>query len=144
MKLWEVVVSDKLPTEVQKKIKRLLRPGMGVSHYGPKKCLFCGELTTWTTNDKPVCPKCSVQYGFRSDLWLLPPCEVCGKQGEWGTDNRNPPQHFLCYVHRDAWFHWEIPQLHYINGQKEPEKWQEAWNEGWSRFITYMKEQVSV
>jgi hypothetical protein len=144
VKLWEIKVSDKVEPEIQKKIKRLFRPSWSVSHYGPQKCLFCEELTTWTTNDKPVCPKCSVKYGFRSELWLLDPCEVCGKQGEWDTDNRNPPQHFLCYSHRDQWLHWEIPELKHIDSTKQPEKWQQAWDEGWTKFVACMKEQVAV
>ena len=140
-KVWDIVVSDKLPVETQKKIKKLLRPSShpGISHYGPQKCLFCGELTTWTINDKPVCPKCAVGYKFLSELWLLDPCEVCGKQGEWGTDNRNPPQHFLCYYHRDEWFHWSIPELRLIDSKKEPEKWHQVWDEGWARFVEHEK-----
>lgn len=143
-KLWEVIASDKLPVEVRTKIKRLLCPSKGVSHYGPQKCLFCEELTTWTTNDKPVCPKCAVQYGFRDKSWLLPPCEVCGKQSEWGTDNRDPPQYFLCYRHRDEWFGWEVPELDHIDRRKEPQKWRQAWDSGWARFVTFMKERVNV
>lgn len=135
-KAWDITVNDKLPLETQKKIKRVLRPTHpDILHRGPQKCLFCGELTTWAINDKPVCPKCAVQYNFLSKLWLPNPCEVCGKQGEWSTDDW---EHSLCYLHRDEWFHWTIPELQYID-QTEPEKWKQAWKEGWDRFIKHLK-----
>ena len=135
---WDISVSDKLPIEVQKKIKRILRPTRpDILHTGPQKCLFCGQLTTWAINGKAVCPKCAVQYNFLSELWLFDPCEVCGKQGEWATGGQ--PQHFLCYHHRNEWFHWTIPELKSIDGKKEPEKWQQTWNEGWARFIKHQK-----
>jgi hypothetical protein len=140
-KVWDITVSDTISAEIQKKIKKILRPssGPGISHYGPQKCLFCEELTTWIINDKPVCPKCAVRYNFLSELYLLDPCEVCGKQGEWCTDYRDPPQHFLCYHHREKWFHWSVPELEAIDSKKEPEKWKQAWGEGWARFVKHEK-----
>jgi hypothetical protein len=137
MKLWEVVVSDKVEPEIRKKIKRLLKPTHTVAR--PQNCLFCGVDTTWTINDKPVCPKCAVEYKFLGEQWLLDPCEVCGKQGEWAT--ASDPQHFLCYTHRDEWFHWEIPELEFIDSKKQPDKWDKVWEEGWSKFVAYMKEE---
>jgi len=140
-KPWEIVVSDKAEPEIAKKIKQVLKPTQSVGR--PQKCLFCGVDTSWTLNGKPVCPKCSVQYKFLGEQWLLDTCEVCGKQGEWATDGP-PPQHFLCYRHRDEWFHWNKPELAYIDSRKQPEKWREAWEEGWARFVALMKEKVSV
>jgi hypothetical protein len=138
-KSWDIIFNDKLPAEVQKKIKRILRPTQP-DITRPQKCLFCGELTTWAVNGKPLCPKCAVKHGFLSVGWLLDPCEVCGKQGEWSTSPpRDQQQHFLCYQHRDQWFQWTIPELRFIDGRKEPEKWQQTWNEGWARFIKQQK-----
>ena len=133
MKLWEVVVSDKVEPEVQKRIKRLLKPTRSVGR--PQSCLFCDVDTTWTINDKPVCPKCAVKYKFLTEQWLLDPCEVCGKQGEWATDN--DPQHFLCYIHRDKWFHWNRYELDDVGHKKEPVKWRQAWEESWARFVKH-------
>ncbi|MBA7676643.1 hypothetical protein ES703_84887 [subsurface metagenome] len=138
-KLWEIVVSDKVAADIPKKIVQVLKPTLSVGR--PQKCLFCGVDTTWTLNTKPVCPMCSVRYSFLGEQWLLDPCEVCGKQGEWATD---APQHFLCYQHRDAWFKWKTPELEFIDSKKEQEKWRQAWEEGWSRFVAFMKEKVSV
>lgn len=136
MKLWEVVVSDKVEPELRKKIKRILKPTRSVGR--PQKCLFCGVDTTWTINDKPVCPKCAVEYGFLDKGWLPDPCEVCGRQGEWWTEG--DPGHFLCYRHRDEWFHWKTPELEFLDLEKQPDKWNKAWEEGWSRFVAFMKE----
>ena len=138
-KVWVITVSDKLPIETQKKIKRLLRPTQP-DVLRPSECLFCGELTTWGINNKPVCPKCAIKYNFLSELWLLDPCEVCGKQGEWATHPpHDQPQHFLCYQHRYQWFRWTIPELKFIDGKLEPKEWQRVWNEGWARFIKQQK-----
>jgi len=134
------VVSDKVAPDIQKKIKKLLKPYRSVGR--ADKCLFCGVDTTWTLNKKPVCPRCAVRYKFLGEQWLLDPCEVCGKQGEWATEG--DPQHFLCYIHRDAWFHWNIPFLDFIDHEKQPEKWYQAWEEGWAKFVAFMKEKVSV
>ena len=134
-KLWEVVVSDEVAADIQKIIKKVLKPERSVGR--PQKCLFCSVDTTWTINSKPVCPKCSVQYNFLDERWLLDPCDVCGKQGEWCTDGA---QHFLCYQHRDEWVRWRNPELTYIDSKKEPEKWRQAWEEGWARFIALMKD----
>jgi len=137
-KLWDVIVSDKIDADIQKKIKRLLQPIRSVGR--PQNCLFCGIDTTWTLNGKPVCPKCSVQYGLLGEQWLLDPCEVCGKQGEWATEG--DPQHFLCYIHRDEWLHWKNPELDYIDSKKETERWHQAWEEGWAKFVSFMKERM--
>jgi len=134
-KLWEIVSSKSLEPEIQKKIKKLLKPHLSVGR--PQNCLFCGTDTSWTINDNPVCPKCAVQYKFLGEQWLLDPCEVCGKQGEWATDG--DPQHFLCYIHREEWFHWKRPALDHIDHKKEPEKWRRAWDEGWAEFVAFMK-----
>ena len=141
-KLWEIVVSDKVEPEIAKKIKKLLKPYQSVGRV--EKCLFCGVDTTWTLNNKNVCPKCSVKYGFLGEQWLLDPCEVCGQQGEWATDG--DPQHFLCYRHRDEWLHsnWRNPELSYIDSRKEPEKWRQVWEEGWAKFIALAKERDGV
>ena len=139
-KLWEIVVSDKVEPEVRKKLKRLLQPVDSVGQ--PEKCYFCNTETTWTINRKPVCPACSVLYGFIKEDYLPDPCEVCGKQGEWCTAGE--PIHSLCYIHRDAWFHWKIPFLDYIDLKKQPEKWHQAWEEGWAQFVAFMKEKVNV
>lgn len=141
-KLWEIVVSDKVPADIAKKIKKLLKPHQSVGI--PQKCLFCDVSTTWTLNGKPVCPECSVQYKFLGERWLLDPCEVCGRQGEWATVG--PPQHFLCYQHCDEWLrgNWRSPELGYIDREKEPEKWRQVWEEGWARFVALMKERDGV
>jgi len=141
-KLWEIVVSDKVPADIAKKIKKLLKPHQFVGRVEP--CLFCGVDTTWTLNNKNVCPKCSVEYGFLGERWLLGPCEVCQGQGEWATSG--DPQHFLCYRHRDEWFYASppAPELRLIDRKTEPEKWRQTWEEGWAKFVAFMKEKVSV
>lgn len=135
MKLWEVVVKDNIEPETQKKIRRLLQPVLSVSR--PGKCQFCDTVTTWTINNKPVCPACHVQYGFIKKDIIPDPCEVCGRQGEWCTEGE--PIHSLCYIHRDAWFHWKNPELDFIDHKKQSEKWLQVWDEGWNRFTTFMK-----
>ena len=135
MKLWEVVVKDSVEPEIQKKIRRLLQPVLSV--HMPGKCLFCGTDTTWTINNKPVCPSCHVLYGFVKKDRVPDPCEVCGRQGEWCTEGE--PIHSLCYIHRDAWFHWKNPELEFINRKKQPEKWHQVWAEGWNRFVAFMQ-----
>ena len=136
MKLWEVVVKDSVEPEIRKKLKRLLKPVLSVNR--PDKCWFCGTDTTWTINDKPVCPACHIKYGFMPKDRVPDPCEVCGKQGEWCTEG--DPIHSLCYIHRDAWFRWTSPELGFIDSRKEPEKWHQVWEEGWNKFIACMKE----
>lgn len=140
MKLWEIVVSDKVGLEVQKKIKRLLKPVLSV--HEPEKCLFCGTKTSWTVNNKTVCPACHVKYGFVPEDRVPDPCEVCGQQGEWCTEGE--PIHSLCYVHRDAWFNWKNPELEFIDHKKQPEKWNQVWEEGWAKFVAFMKERDGV
>jgi hypothetical protein len=135
-KPWEVVVQDGIEPEVKKKLKRLLQPVPSVR--GPEKCLFCGTMTTWRINNKPVCPACSVKYGFDKADRIPDPCEVCGRQGEWCTEG--DPVHSLCYVHRDEWFHWSNPKLNHIDHKKQPEKWHQVWEEGWAEFVAFMKE----
>jgi len=135
-KLWNIVVSPEVDAGIQKKIKKILKTHRSVGR--PQRCLLCGADTTWTLNGVPVCPKCSVKYGFLGEQWLLDPCEVCGKQGEWATEG--DPQHFLCYIHRDEWFHWKKPELEYVDYRKEPERWIQVWAEGWARFVAFMRE----
>lgn len=136
MKSFEIVVSDKVDADIRKQIKRVLKPARSIGN--PQKCLFCGTDTTWTINDKPVCPKCAVEYGFLDKGWLPDSCEVCGRQGEWWTEGDSP--HFLCYIHRDAWFHWTNPELRLFDFKTDPEKWDQVWNEGWNKFVAFMKE----
>jgi hypothetical protein len=137
MKLWKITVSDKADPEVAKKLKRVLKPFHDISQR-PQKCLFCGVETSWTINDKPVCPKCSIDHGFLDKGWATDPCEVCGQQGEWWTEGKTP--HFLCHIHLHDWFHWKIPELDFIDGEVDPEGWSKAWGTGWNRFIAHMKE----
>lgn len=139
-KLWEVIVSDKVGADVQKKIKRLLQPFSSVGQ--PEVCLFCDTKTTWTINNKPLCPACSVKYGFAKSDRVPDPCEICGQQGEWCTAGE--PVHSLCFVHRDEWLHWKIPELVHIDLGKQPEKWHRVWGEGWARFVACMKEKGSL
>lgn len=114
MKPWEIAVKDNVEPEIRKKIRRILKPYHSVGR--PQNCLFCSIDTTWTINDKPVCPKCAVEYGFLDKGWLPDPCEVCGRQGEW---------------------------LDFVDRKKEPERWHQVWEDGWSRFIACMKEKHS-
>jgi hypothetical protein len=134
MKTWKIVINPRINAEIKKKITRLLRPVFDVRQ--PDKCYFCGTTTSWVINKKNVCPKCAVSYGFLDKQWLLDPCEVCGAQGEWSTDG--DPQHFLCFKHRDEWFHWDNPELRHIDMRKEPEKWHRAWDKGWAEFVACM------
>ena len=137
MKLWEVVVRDSIEQEIRRKIKRLLKPTHSVGR--PQNCLFCGVDTTWTINDKPVCPKCAVGYEFLGEQWLLDPCEVCGKQGEWATDG--DPQHFLCYIHRDNWLSWDTDRNYLLKGsEKLPEVEKHlVWEKCFNTFIQEAK-----
>ncbi|MBA7533116.1 hypothetical protein ES705_25351 [subsurface metagenome] len=137
-KPWGIVVSAKVEPELAKKIKKLLKPHRSVGRV--EKCIFCGVDTTWTLNSKPACPKCSVQYGFLGEQWLLDPCEVCGKQGEWATDG--DPQHFLCYQHRDDWLHWDTDRKYLLKGyEKLPEAEKElVWEKCFNTFIQEAKQ----
>ena len=138
MKLWKVVVKDTIAPEIQRKIKRLLQPILEV--YQPGKCFFCGTLTTWGISRKNVCPACHVKYGFVSADRIPAACEVCGRQGEWWCAG-GKTAHSLCYIHRDAWFHWRrSPELDYINSEREPEKGEKVWEDVWNKFVAFMKE----
>lgn len=139
-KLWVITFSGELAPDIQKKIRRVIKAHHSIGR--PQNCLFCGTETTWTINDEPVCPKCAVKYKFLGEQWLLDPCEVCGRQGEWATDG--DPQHFLCHIHLNDWFKWKIPELDYIDSKRQPDKWHQAWGEGWSKFINFEKEKLSV
>lgn len=138
MKIWDIAFKKDTSTEVQKLLKRILKPVISVGR--PQKCLFCGENTTWAINNNPVCPRDSALYGFMNAEYLPDPCEVCGKQGEWCTEGGT---HSLCYVHRDAWFAWSNPELGFIDSKVEPEKWEQVWEEGWKKFIDFMKERAT-
>ncbi|KKK53294.1 hypothetical protein LCGC14_3096230 [marine sediment metagenome] len=136
MKPWKVTVSNKIEPEIQKKFKRLLRPVLSVAGR-PEKCRFCETMTTWTINNQHVCPACHVKYEFLKS-WRIPDkCEVCAGQGEWCTDNGG---HSLCYLHRNAWHRWKIPELDFIDHAKQKEEWLQAWEEGWAKFISFTKE----
>ena len=136
MKLWEVAVKDSVEPEIRKKIKRLLKPVLSV--HLPGKCQFCGTDTTWTINNKPVCPACHVKYGFVSKDRIPDPCEVCGRQGEWCTEG--DPIHSLCYIHRDAWFDWTrepfLPRGYWKLLENERDI---AWQKAFAEFIQEMK-----
>ena len=136
MKLWKVVVKDNIEPDIQKKIRRLLKPVLSV--HNPGKCQFCGTDTTWTINRMPACPACQVKYGFIKMDYIPDQCEVCGRQGEWCTNGE--PIHSLCYIHRDAWFKWKNPELDFVNHETQPEKWGQVWEEGWGKFINVQKE----
>jgi len=138
MENWKIIVSDKVEPEVQKKLKRVLKPTHDIGR--PQECLFCGVETVWVVNGRPVCLVCAVAYEFLSKGWAASPCEVCDRPGEWWTDG--DPQHFLCHIHRDAWFHWTKPELGLIDSKVEPEKWHQAWTESWNRFVATMKENM--
>ena len=135
MKMFQVVISERVQTETRKKLKRILKPVTSVSN--PGNCELCGTMTTWTINNRLVCPACHVLYGFWPKDSVPDPCEVCGRQGEWCTEG--DPIHSLCYIHRDAWFHWQTPELAFVDHKKQPEKWYQVWEEGWARFVTFMK-----
>lgn len=139
-KLWLIAVYDIAGPELQRKLRRILRPVDGVGNSLP--CELCGKVTTWTINSHPVCPGCCAKYGFVAKDRLPDLCEVCGEQGEWCT--QGDPVHSLCYKHRDGWFHWTIPELEFANNKKQPEKWNRIWEEGWTKFIAFMKEEPSV
>jgi len=135
MKPWAVVVSDKLDQDLYKKIKKLLQPVFSIRQ--PAKCLFCDTLTTWAINNEPVCPACDVKYAFMSKDIIPGACEVCGRQGEWCTETE--PVRSLCFIHRDAWLQWKIPELTYISRKEDPVAWERVWDEGWRRFLACMK-----
>lgn len=139
-KLWVIVVYDIAGPETQRKLRRILKPVDGVGNSLP--CDLCGRVTTWTINSRPVCPGCSVKYGFVAADRVPDPCEICGEPGEWCTEG--DPVHSLCYRHRDDWFHWKIPELDFVDSKKQPEKWKKVWEEGWSKFVAFMKEKASV
>lgn len=107
-KLWKIEVSDTLTPEVQKIIRKVLKPDSSVAG-NPGKCIFCGEETTWTINEQYVCPRCSGKYGFINPDYLPDPCEVCGAQGEWVCGANN--EHSLCFRHRDAWYDFTRSEL---------------------------------
>ena len=134
-KLWGIVVNNEIEPEIRKKIKRLLQPVDSVRQ--PAKCYFCETMTTWTINKKNVCPVCSVKYCFIKECYIPDACEVCGKQGEWCTEG--DLIHSLCYIHRDAWFKWDLPELKCVDSKKEREKWLQVWDEGWNNFVATMK-----
>ncbi|GAH90697.1 unnamed protein product [marine sediment metagenome] len=95
----------KYPPEVQKKLKRILKPVLSVlGLWQYKPCALCGTETSWTVNGRPVCPKCSVKYSFIKADRIPDVCEVCGAQGEWSCGKDN--QHSLCCRHRDDWHCW--------------------------------------
>lgn len=135
-KPWEIIVSKEVEPDIRKNLKRILRPELSVGR--PRNCLLCGTDTTWTINGQPVCPACHVKYGFISADRVPDLCEVCGRQGEWCTDG--DPVHSLCWRHRDAWFHWSMPELGLFNKKIAPEKWHQVWEEGFARFVAAIKE----
>lgn len=128
------------PPEIQKKIKRILKPVLSVlggRQYKP--CDLCGTETSWTINNHPVCPQCSVKYGFIKASWLPDACEVCGRQGEWVCGKND--QHPLCCRHRDAWFDWTKEVSLPRGWDRLPEDEREAtWEKRFSDFVQEMKE----
>ena len=130
------------PPEVQKKLKRILKPVLSVlggRQYKP--CDLCETETSWTVNNRPVCPKCQVVYNFVKADRIPDACEVCGAQGEWvcGKDD----QHSLCCRHRDAWLDWTKEPFLPRGYDKLPEKEKDiAWEKGFALFIQEMKEAI--
>ena len=136
-KYWEIVIAPDLDAEVRRKIRRVLKPVTSVAP-NPGGCVFCDEKTTWTINNKLVCPRCSAKYGFVNPKWLPDACEVCGQQGEWvcGKDD----QHSLCWRHRDAWFSWTREPFLPRGYDKLPESEKHAaWEKSFATFIQEMK-----
>lgn len=134
-KPYKIEVDKSVPRDIAKILKRLLRPVLSVGR--PGKCLLCGTETTWTINDRPVCPADHVKYGFLNECYVPDSCEVCGCQGEWCTAGE--PIHSLCFKHRDAWFHWAKHELCGISLPNELDKWHEAWNKCWASFVKHYK-----
>ena len=130
------------PPEVQKKLKRILKPVLSViggRQYKP--CGLCGIETSWTINNNPVCPLCSIKYGFLTKAYDYGSCEICSRQGEWlcGKDD----QHSLCCRHRDAWFDWTKEPFLPRGYDNLPEKEKDiAWEKGFALFIQEMKEAI--
>ena len=127
------------PPEVQKKLKRILKPVLSViggRQYKP--CGLCGIETSWTINNHPVCPLCSIKYGFLTKAYDYGPCEICSRQGEWlcGKDD----QHSLCCRHRDAWFDWTKEPFLLRGYHNLPEEEKDiAWEKGFALFIQEVK-----
>lgn len=123
---------------IRRRLKRIAKPDWGVGNIRPRPCLLCGEETSWTVNNHPVCPLCQAKYGFIKRDYLPDPCEVCGAQGEWvcGKDD----QHSLCFRHRDAWFDWTREPFLPRGYDKLPENEKDiAWEKAFAEFIQKMK-----
>jgi hypothetical protein len=98
-KVWRVEVEHTLEPEVQRMLRRVLKPDLSVAG-SPGKCVFCEEKTTWTINKCYVCPRCNAKYGFMREDYLPDPCEVCGAQGEFVCGEHD--EHSLCFRHRQS------------------------------------------
>jgi len=90
---------------IEKKIKRILKPYFDVAGHRYGKCELCGAETSWLINHHYVCPVCSVAHKFVTKAYDYGPCEVCGRAGEWICGNQ---EHVLCHRHRDAWLDWGV------------------------------------
>lgn len=127
------------PPEIQKKLKRILKPILSVLHRQYKPCYLCGTETSWTVNNNPVCPKCQVEYNFTKADRIPDACEVCECQGEWVCGKND--QHSLCCRHRDAWFTWTREPFLPRGYAKLPEEERNiAWEKAFTTFIQEMKE----
>ena len=127
-------------SDLRKRIKRILRPVLAVGP-GHQKCELCGEQTSWTINNKFVCPRCSVKYEFLTKAYLYDPCEACGKQGEWLSGGSR--QHSLCYLHRDAWFHWRGREGKLAGFQPGDEAFEVMWQRVFAIFVKEMQEEAA-
>lgn len=139
-KSWKVEVVKSLEPEVQKKIRKVLKPDLSVAGR-PGKCIFCEYETTWTINKQYVCPKCTGKFGFANPAYLPDPCEVCRGQGEWVCGRKD--EHSLCWRHRDEWFEFtKQPRLFPDQKKVSDEEWSQSWDKVWARFIQEAKSET--
>jgi hypothetical protein len=132
-KPWKIEFDKSLEPDVQKKLRKVLKPDLSVAQR-PGKCIFCEYETTWTIGRQYVCPKCTGKFGFINPDYLPGPCEVCGGQGEW-VAGRND-EHALCWRHRDEWFEFtKQPRLFPDQKKVGQAEWDKAWEAVWARFI---------
>ena len=122
--------------ELCRKLKRIMKPHLSVGRVS--KCELCQTETSWTANNRPVCPKCQGEYGFVNKNWLPDPCEVCGNQGEWVCGEND--KHSLCHRHRDSWFDYtkEVPLPRGWDKFPKDEKGA-AWDKRFNDFVLEMK-----
>lgn len=136
-KVWKIEVASTLDPEVQKIVRKVMKPDLSVAG-NPGKCVFCEEETTWTINKRYVCPRCNAKYGFIRQDYLPEPCEVCGAQGEWVCGEKD--EHSLCFRHRDAWFDFSKSDLNMAAYRQAPETEKgRAWDKCFADFIQRAK-----